>query len=107
MDLTTAEAFLTEVSKTFPNGIKAVSFEDDFDFYALIKSSTVEVKDGAITLLLFPETNKNFYLRVTKIEEESDQWVVHTDQGKWAWRPTNPDTGKLFVKLMKEDGWNG
>lgn len=86
----------------FGSVVQAIADDQDWTFDAVINN--VSVRDGQLVLTIFADPNKSFDLEIKDIEEQENQWLLHTNSGLWAFRVPEENRAKRFLKQMKEAG---
>lgn len=100
----TPDDLRNKLKSTFGKALRAVSWEQDFDFYVIPEVPTVSQTDDELVLWLWPDIGKNFILLVLDVEEDGNEWVVTTPEQKWTFHQITDDTKKLFIDSMRKSG---
>lgn len=96
------DQFKKDVKSHFNNAVRAVSEEQDFDFYAIVQVLGQEGEN--IKARLYPNPMKDFSFEITGVEVNGDEWIVQTPRQRWAWRTIPQPDLKEYRADMKKAG---
>ena len=88
----------------FEGAVRAVSWEGDFDFYAVYQLPPHSQPDDKTVVLLFPQPGKDFYLEVINVEDQADEIVLSTPDRRWSLRPLPAEHLSEYKAGMKRGG---
>lgn len=91
-----------DMKSRFGSVVQAISDAHDFTFDAVIND--VKIENGKMVITIFADPNKSFDLEIHDIVEQDNQWLLHTNNGLWAFRQPDEARAKRFLKGMKEAG---
>lgn len=103
-EVETADNVRKEIKSKFGSVVQATSDNLDYTFDAVVNN--IKVQDGKLVITIFADPIKSFDLVIHDIKSSAGQWVLHTDNGLWAFRVPETDRAKRFLKKMKGEGVN-
>lgn len=99
-----ASELKTVLDTRFEGAVRAVCWEDDFDFYAVYQLPPHIQADDTIVVLLYPQPGKDFYLEVDDVDEKTNEIVLSTPGRRWSLRPLPAEHLDAYKADMRRGG---
>jgi len=89
----------------FGGAFRAVGERNSYDARSVLR--VMGYDNGTYFAILFPNPAMQYELRISEIQETSDdEWIVTTNRGRWSFRKLSPEALAAYKKQMNSEGFH-